>query len=67
MQPARAPPARQSASVAELRFGLKDLHDLPKIEDMAEALGFDPPAGLMETTPREDMLPLEEDEATSEP
>jgi segregation and condensation protein B len=49
-----------------IRFGLKDLHDLPKIEDMAEALGFDPPAGLMETTPREDMLPLEEDETTSE-
>jgi len=45
-----------------IRFGLKDLHDLPKIEDMAEALGFDPPAGLMEATPREDMLPLEEDE-----
>jgi segregation and condensation protein B len=45
-----------------IRFGLKDLHDLPKIEDMAEALGFDPPAGLMETTPREDTLPLEEDE-----
>jgi len=43
-----------------IRFGLKDLHDLPKIEDMAEALGFDPPAGLMETTPREDMLPLDE-------
>jgi len=48
-----------------IRFGLKDLHDLPKIEDMAEALGFDPPAGLMETTPREDMLPLDEDEAES--
>ena len=45
-----------------IRFGLKDLHDLPKIEDMAEALGFDPPAGLMEATPREDMLPLDEDE-----
>jgi len=49
-----------------IRFGLKDLQDLPKIEDMAEALGFDPPAGLMETTPREDMLPLDEDEITSE-
>jgi segregation and condensation protein B len=48
-----------------IRFGLKDLHDLPKIEDMAEALGFDPPAGLMETTPREDMLPLEEDQSES--
>jgi segregation and condensation protein B len=48
-----------------IRFGLKDLQDLPKIEDMAEALGFDPPAGLMETTPREDMLPLGEDEGES--
>jgi segregation and condensation protein B len=43
-----------------IRFGLKDLNDLPKIEDMAEALGFDPPAGLIEQTPREDVLPLEE-------
>jgi segregation and condensation protein B len=48
-----------------IRFGLKDLHDLPKIEDMAEALGFDPPAGLMETTAREDMLPLDEDDVES--
>jgi segregation and condensation protein B len=44
-----------------IRFGLKDLHDLPKIEDMAEALGFDPPAGLVEHTPREEVLPLEEE------
>lgn len=28
------------------RFGLKDLNDLPKIEDMAEVLGFEPPSGL---------------------
>ena len=28
------------------RFGLKDLGDLPRVEDMAEALGFEPPAGL---------------------
>ncbi|OFW13397.1 MAG: SMC-Scp complex subunit ScpB [Acidobacteria bacterium RIFCSPLOWO2_12_FULL_67_14] len=41
-----------------IRFGLNDLHDLPKVEDMAEALGFDPPAGLTEVTPREEMLPL---------
>jgi segregation and condensation protein B len=47
-----------------IRFGLNDLRDLPKVEDMAEALGFDPPAGLTEQTPREDVLPLtEEDEA----
>ena len=43
-----------------IRFGLKDLNDLPRIEDMAEALGFDPPAGLIEQTPAEDVLPLEE-------
>jgi segregation and condensation protein B len=45
-----------------IRFGLKDLTDLPRIEDMAEALGFDPPAGLIEQTPAEDVLPLEETE-----
>ena len=43
-----------------IRFGLNDLNDLPRIEDMAEALGFDPPAGLVEQTPREDILPLDE-------
>lgn len=45
-----------------IRFGLNDLGDLPKIEDMAEALGFDPPGGLFEMTPREEMLPLGDDE-----
>jgi segregation and condensation protein B len=43
-----------------IRFGLKDLGDLPKIEDMAEALGFEPPAGLVEQSPAEEMLPLQE-------
>jgi len=46
-----------------IRFGLKDLSDLPKIEDVAEALGFDPPAGLTERTPPEEILPLDEPEA----
>ena len=46
-----------------IRFGLKDLNDLPKIEDMAEALGFDPPAGLTERTPADDVLPLDEPDA----
>ena len=46
-----------------IRFGLNDLGDLPKIEDMAEALGFDPPARLIEQAPAEEMLPLEEPEA----
>jgi segregation and condensation protein B len=43
-----------------IRFGLKDLNDLPKVDDMAAALGFDPPAGLTEQSPREDVLPLTE-------
>jgi segregation and condensation protein B len=48
-----------------IRFGLKDLGDLPRIEDMADALGFDPPAGLIERTPKEEMLPLDETEEGS--
>ena len=50
-----------------IRFGLNDLSDLPKVEDMAEALGFEPPALLVEQTPREDMLPLEEPERDEPP
>src|SRR5918999_26075 len=45
-----------------VKFGLKDLADLPKIEDLADALGFDPPARLVEQMPRDEMLPLEEGE-----
>ena len=48
-----------------IRFGLKDLGDLPRIEDMADALVFDPPAGLIEASPREEMLPLDETEEGS--
>ena len=33
-----------------MRFGLNDLTDLPKVEDMAEVLGFDLP-GLGEAGP----------------
>lgn len=43
-----------------IRFGLNDLNDLPKIEDMAQQLGFDAPAVLMERPIPEEMLPLEE-------
>ena len=43
-----------------IRFGLNDLNDLPKIEDMAQQLGFDPPSVLMERAVPEEMLPLEE-------
>jgi segregation and condensation protein B len=43
-----------------IRFGLKDLNDLPKVEDMAAALGFDAPAILTERTVPEEMLPLDD-------
>jgi segregation and condensation protein B len=45
-----------------IRFGLRDLADLPKMEDMVQALGFEPPALLMERPVSEDMLPLDEDD-----
>ena len=47
-----------------IRFGLNDLTDLPRVEDMAEALGLDAPI-LIEQSPSEEMLPLEEPEDTS--
>jgi len=43
-----------------IRFGLNDLNDLPKVEDMAASLGFEVPAVLTERAITEDMLPLEE-------
>ena len=49
-----------------IRFGLNDLSDLPKVEDMAEALGFEPPALLVEQTPPEESLPLEEPDAETD-
>src|SRR4051812_13609888 len=48
-----------------IRFGLNDLADLPKVEDMAEALGLEAPI-LIERTPSEDMLPLDEPEEEME-
>jgi len=47
-----------------IRFGLNDLSDLPKVEDMAEALGLEgsAPPVLIERTPDEDQLPIEEPE-----
>ena len=49
-----------------IRFGLKDVNDLPRIEDMAQQLGFEPPAVLMEQNVPEDMLPLEEEPGQDE-
>ena len=41
------------------RFGLKDLADLPKVEDMAEALGMEVPAALADPDPRDAALPFD--------
>ena len=49
---------------ATTREFLNDLTDLPRIEDVADALGFEPPAGLVEQTPQEEILPLDEEETT---
>ena len=51
------------------RFGLKDLEDLPKVEDMAEALGMEVPTMLTEAYPTEEILPFETESepASSEP
>jgi segregation and condensation protein B len=45
-----------------LRFGLNDLSDLPKVEDMAEVLGIESSAApvLVERTVSDDQLPSEE-------
>jgi len=40
---------------------LNEISDLPKVEDMAEALGLEAPI-LVERTPSEDQLPLVEEE-----
>jgi segregation and condensation protein B len=41
------------------RFGLRDLNDLPKVEDLAGALGFDVPAGIA-TEAATDTMPADE-------
>ncbi len=48
-----------------IRFGLNDLTDLPKVEDMAEALGLDAPILVEQPTSEED-LPLSEPDSESE-
>jgi chromosome segregation and condensation protein ScpB len=39
-----------------LRFGLNDLSDLPKVEDMAESLGIEVPLLLVERPVSEEQL-----------
>ena len=43
-----------------IRFGLNELSDLPRIEDLTEALGIETPL-LVEHAPPEDLLPLDEE------
>jgi segregation and condensation protein B len=44
------------------RFGLNDLSDLPKVEDMSELLGFDLPSSVQEPAPQT-ALPFGEGES----
>jgi len=45
-----------------IRFGLNDLKDLPKVEDLGETLGLDAPL-LVEQSTRDEELPLVEPES----
>ena len=45
------------------RFGLNDISDLPKVEDMSELLGFDLPSSVGEPTPQ---TPLPFEQATDD-
>jgi segregation and condensation protein B len=47
------------------RFGLNDLSDLPKVEDMSELLGFDLPATVSEPEPQT-ALPFEPEPAKTD-
>jgi segregation and condensation protein B len=48
------------------RFGLNDLSDLPKVEDMADLLGFELPATIGEPAPQHP-LPFDEHAASDAP
>jgi segregation and condensation protein B len=48
-----------------MRFGLNDLTDLPKVEDMADVLGFEIP-GLSEAGPSDQLLPLDAPEESAQ-
>jgi segregation and condensation protein B len=48
------------------RFGLNDIGDLPKVEEMSDALGFELPAALAEPTVTTSPLPFDAD-AVAEP
>ena len=49
------------------RFGLNDLSDLPKVEEMSDALGFELPLALGEPTQTTSPLPFDESDAAASP
>ena len=49
------------------RFGLNDIGDLPKVEEMSDALGFELPAALTEPTVTTSPLPFDADAPVEEP
>ena len=48
------------------RFGLKDLSDLPKVEEMSDALGFELPPMITERTEQPSALPFEGEQAADD-
>ena len=66
MQPIAMVAEPEGISVGKLnRFGLRDLNDLPKVEDMADALGFEPP--LLEDVASTAALPFDAEPGVPEP
>ena len=49
------------------RFGLNDLSDLPKVEEMSDALGFELPLGLVEPKATTTPLPFDDEAPRVEP
>jgi segregation and condensation protein B len=49
------------------RFGLKDLGDLPKVEELSDALGFELPMALTEPTITTSALPFESEPDEKQP
>ncbi|CAN5876425.1 hypothetical protein BH24ACI5_BH24ACI5_13920 [soil metagenome] len=47
------------------RFGLNDLSDLPKVEEMSDALGFELPMALVEQPVTTSPLPFDDSEAVT--
>jgi len=45
------------------RFGLSDLNDLPKVEELSDALGFELPGGLSEPSETATALPFDSEPA----